>query len=150
MGKLICIIVMAFGAVVMVGSFPPALAEILQPASVLAQHNESYHNMFNEANQIKFLIGGLALLFGGNMWWLRRYIINSEKKEIAQDGKIDKVQSQIDGLEGEHRVAMQFNGCAADPNAIRGMLEDMLKPLFDHHLHKRVKDEQEHPTLFTE
>ena len=130
---------LSFGLVVMASSFPPAIAGVTPttPQEV---------NLLSEANQIKFLIGAVGLLFFGYMWWIQRYINHNDSKHTAQTKRSDKIEAagQVNAtnlveLLTEHRMTAQLNQCGFGSTALKDAVEEALKP-FEVYLHSRQGD----------
>lgn len=137
----VCItITLAFGVLVCISSFPPAIAEITaHPASP----KEEPFNLFSQANQIKMLLGCISVLLGANMWWIRNAFVTNEKRHNSSVKRITHIENELSSLGGEHRMSMSLNGCAADPAAIRAMIEETMKSILKSHVHTRASDKIE-------
>ena len=144
---LIATIVIALGMVIFTSSFPPAMADIQHDengkdlvhihSDALQEHTDQ---QFSQAHQIKLLIGVVIVLFGGNMWWTRKYINNQDEVNKSRSKEIKGINQKLDTLQGEHDMNQQIRGCAADPTvletSIRDAVTNALQPLIDSFKHR--------------
>ena len=120
--SLICAACIAFGL-------------LLVATSVLAEAGVGGHDgglvaglgAFTPANQIKALLGVLILLFGGNMWWMRKYIHDND----ADKKNIWKHIDELTEMKGEHNASMDLRGCAFEPKRLEVIVERVVKKVLD-------------------
>lgn len=125
------------GIILILSSFPPAWAEI----SPRNSSNIEPYDLASQANQIKLLIGAIVLLFGGNLFWLRKLVNGNDAHHAKHYDEAKKLRHDLDGLVGEHRMSMQIRGCAADPNVMEKTIQNtMTNILREYHLHQRLQD----------
>lgn len=141
--NILMLLTLAFGIVVVVSSFPPAMAASVTQKETVSQE------FLSQAAQIKLLIGAIGLLFVGHTWWLRRYINANDDKHIMHftsdrelREKISTTDTNLREMITEHRVTTELSGCNSDANAIRKVLEEALAPM-NLYLHQRRDDPKE-------
>lgn len=136
MGKFLCFVVFIIGVIVMASSFPPAYAEVVNSKGV------DHTDIGSQANQIKFLIGIMVCLLGGNMWWFRLFIIRSESKDKEQDERIQKTSKTLNTLKVQHDMCMKNGPCSKrTPDNLKEVISEALQPLFNR-LHEQQKEMQ--------
>lgn len=149
--KLVIIGVMVFGVIVTSSSFPPAWAEFTGDGHHTEhEHDDEYvrsgknskveEEGLSQAHQIKLLIGVVIFLFGGNMWWTKRYVRQQEERDKVVAKEIKGINKKLDTLQGEHDMSMSLRGCAADPTELERVIKKALEPLMQWHLHQRDED----------
>ena len=144
---LLMLLTFAFGIVVMVSSFPPAMAE--SGHTVVEQSMEQHVaevELVSQASHIKLLIGAVGLLFTGYMFWIQRYISSNDKKHALCSARGDEIAkagqataTSLAELITEHRMVDKLGGsCAIGSNALRETLQEALEEaLGDLHIHQR-------------
>ena len=157
----IMLLTLALGIVVTISSFPPAVAEVTQMTKlasssfeanedlkefIIAHDQKEATSLLSESNQIKLLVGIVALMFFGYMWWVQRYISRNDQRHDKQDTAVARIAKnsqatavKLQEIIGEHRMSMQLRGCGNDPNILRDAITEALSPL-NLYVHQRTED----------